>query len=461
MPTLELIEDDALYAPNDGGQQGFMDDYTHRYIAMAGGWFAGKTWAGARKLIDLHVFNAFDWEGNATGVDSCIIAQTYQLAETINIPEMRKALDEAGLKYRFVSDKTKYWFELPGLCAGNDPSLIYVRTADSPDKITGFTVGAIWGDEVARWKSDDNDPLRDPMLQAKGRLRDGRARFLQFAMTFTHEGDATKVYEDFEAELKPDHQLYRAGTFENPHAKEFGTSLESQLTPELAKQYLGGTAMSLRGGLVYSSYGEQCQDLTLQLVDDFPLQLSIDFNISPGMHGIIGQHIPSADVLTSVYELHAPRMDVRQMMDAFRDLVEKTLGGWKWSDLILFGDASGESKWAGSGESCWDIVREKLKLANIPYKMRVLTSNPPVSERVNSVNVAMAGLDGRVRYKIHPKNCPRLAKDYKSLKWVDGEIDKRDRKLSHPSDADGYRVHFLMPIRKWVRREGGRVGIGS
>src|SRR6185437_3906851 len=171
MPTLELEENEALYKPNEGGQQGFMDDYTHRYCALAGGWFARKTWAGARKLIDLHVFNAFDDEGVPTGIDSCVIAQTYQLAETINIPELRKALKEAGIRYKFVADKSRYWFELPQLNAPDDPSLIYVRTADAPDKITGFSVGAIWGDEVARWKTDECDPLKDPLLQAKGRLR--------------------------------------------------------------------------------------------------------------------------------------------------------------------------------------------------------------------------------------------------------------------------------------------------
>jgi hypothetical protein len=47
------------------------------------------------------------------------------------------------------------------------------------------------------------------------------AKVRQANFTFTHEGDDTKVYKDFEESPKPDHVLYRAGTFDNPHARQF------------------------------------------------------------------------------------------------------------------------------------------------------------------------------------------------------------------------------------------------
>lgn len=469
MRTLELIEDETLWIPNAGGQQQFMDDYTTRYLALAGGWYSGKTYAGARKLIDLHVYNGVTESGQLTGVDSCVIAQTYQLAQTINIPEVRKALDEAGIAHRFVAENTKFWFDLPDFGTKSDPSLIYVRTADRPEVITGFTVGAIWGDEVARWKSDELNPLNDPKLQAMGRLRDPRARILQFLMTFTHEGDDTAVYRDFEESPKPNHKLYRAGTFENPHAKDYADQLVGQLTPELKAQYVDGVAAQFRGGSVYSSYTDaRNKDDTLILDDRLPLHLSVDFNIAPGMHAIIGQHHTNADLLTAVYELHRQRMDVRQMIGDFFELVKK-LGGWKWPELHLFGDPSGDSKWSASGDkSAWDILIESIKNYSetnrvpIIYKKKVPLSHAAVGDRVNSTNCALFTLGGKVRYKIHggqtpekhshlEPGCPRLIRDYKRLKWTDGEIDKDDRKLSHPSEADSSRVHFLMPIRKPIR----------
>ena len=46
------------------------------------------TWAGARKLIDLHLHNAFDANRKPTGVKSAVIAPTYQLANDFDIPEL-------------------------------------------------------------------------------------------------------------------------------------------------------------------------------------------------------------------------------------------------------------------------------------------------------------------------------------------------------------------------------------
>ena len=292
MPTLTLTDSPELFRPNPGGQQAFMDDYAHRYCALAGGWFAGKTWAGARKLVDLHLFNAFDLKDQPTGVKSAVIAPTYQLANDFDIPEISRTLEEMNLAYRFVADPKRYCFRLPDLGTVKRPSEILIRTADAPERITGWTVGAIWGDEAARWKCDPCNPQGDPFVQADARLRDPRARFLQFMVTFTHEGDDTRVYRDFERSPKPDHVLYRSGTLENPHAAAFDAVQREQLTPELAGQYLDGNALSTGGQRMYSSFDAASNvDETLTISTELPLQMSVDFNIEPGMYCAIGHPI--------------------------------------------------------------------------------------------------------------------------------------------------------------------------
>jgi hypothetical protein len=136
-------------------------------------------------------------------------------------------------------------------------------------------------------------------------------------------------------------------------------------------------------------------------------------------------------------------------MFALRDLIERDLGGWRWPALWLFGDASGNGKWAGSGQSCWDVVIEALRLAGLPYRLKVPKANPPVADRVNAFNCALQSLDGRTRFKLHPR-CKLLARDLKQMRWNHGELDKTDRRLSHAADAEGYRVHWLMPVRPFV-----------
>src|SRR5438067_13664196 len=108
MPILTILDSVDLFLPNPGAQTDFLNDYAHRYCALAGGWFAGKTWAGARKLVDLHLHNAFDADDQPTGVKSAVIAPTYQLANDFDLPELRRTFEEMNLSYRFVADPRRY-----------------------------------------------------------------------------------------------------------------------------------------------------------------------------------------------------------------------------------------------------------------------------------------------------------------------------------------------------------------
>jgi hypothetical protein len=373
MPILEVQSDPTMFAPNEGGQAAFMDDVTHRYCALAGGWFAGKTWAGARKCATIHFWNAFDEAGELTHVKSLVVAQNYSLARTICIPALRQAFDEMGLAHRFVADAKRFCFELPTLGTPQQPSEILVRSADAPETITGFTVGNAWGDEVARWRTSADDPTQDPLLQLKGRLRDPKARVLQANFTFTHEGDLTAVYRDFEENPKPDHVLYRAGTFENPTAREFGESILTQLSGDLAEQYVGGKAVSLRGNAMYPQFDKDLHVSDgVALRDDLPLQLSVDFNFRPGMHGILGQYDDVADRFTAVHLIHEPQMAVPRMIHAIKDLIDRDYGGWRWPGrLQVFGDENGgRVHSAERGETKWDVVAEYLRAVGLDFTFR-------------------------------------------------------------------------------------------
>ena len=464
----KLLEDPSLFTPHppdaDGipsAQAQFLDDYVHRFCAFAAGWGGGKTWAGARKLVNLHLFNAFDESGQPTGVKGLAIAPTYQIANTVLVPELRQALTEADLSHRFLSDQRRFCFVLPDLGTQLHPSEILVRSAERPDRLVGFEVGHLWGDEVGRYRQNEDDPTDDTMLQAEGRLRAPKARIQQANYTFTHEGDCTAVFRRFEQERAghPDYGLYRGRSEANPLMCHYAREARARLSPQLAAQYLDGQAVNLSGGQVYNSFDPSRNiDGELRLADGLPLHLSIDFNIDPGMHAVIGQHQVNEDLLIAVHEIHEPRMDVRRMVHALRALIERELGGWRWPALHVFGDATGSGKWAGSGESCWDVLCEALRQAALPFRLMAPRANPPVADRVNAFNCALHSLDGRTRYKVHPR-CQLLLRDLRQMRWSGGEVDKSDRRLSHAADAEGYRVHRLMPIRP-IRRAISRASVG-
>jgi len=456
MRTLTKTETPDLFSPNNGAQRAFLDDFTSRYCAFAGGMGAGKSYVGSRKAANLHAYNAFDDEGKPTYCGSLLVAENYQLARTVNIPQLRSAFDEMGLRYRFIADPKLYAFELLDLGTKRNPSFFYVRSAEAAEAIAGFEVGSVWGDEAARWPwaRDGENPLTDAYIQSDGRLRHPKAKIHQFNVTYTNEGEDTRVYQDFEGEPKAGHRMHRGSTRENVHLPPgYIDARVAVMSADLVSQYIEGFAAKLGANLVYSNYADRNKDASVELVHGMPLQLAIDFNKTPGMFGCIGQFFVDRDLLTTRQVLHKPGMLIKQMMSLFYFQFAKDFAAKRFTILELFGDVAGRSGSMKDGESYWDVVCDELRNYGIPYRLRLPDHAPLQVDRANSANSAFQSADGRIRWRIHPE-CEPLIRDFKHLKWDKGKMDKRQKHLSHAADADTYRCHYLMPIRRFELRTG-------
>ena len=243
--------------------------------------------------------------------------------------------------------------------------------------------------------------------------------------------------------------------------KDWADGLKSELSEDAYNQYVLGQAMTFHGGLAYSQF-DDAVNVDDQLESDYalPLQLSLDFNIRPGMHSIIGQQRPN-DTILALDEIFAPRLSVLGTVEKFKTWGADQ-GGFKWPVLEVFGDSTGSRDWEGTGQSCYDILFDGLNEMGINYINRVPESNPLVVDRINSFNGALKDAKGDVHYLVSPR-CERLLHDFRKLKLGDdGKTAKSEINLSHASDAEGYRVSHLRP--SWTlaaEREdqvGGRIG---
>lgn len=217
---------------------------------------------------------------------------------------------------------------------------------------------------------------------------------------------------------------------------------------------------SLLGNPVYAMYSDDLnKDHGVHLRDDLPLHLSLDFNINPGMHAVLGQWDEDRDEAWARHVIHEPRMTINRCLLACFEIIRQKYGGFRWPHLEVFGDPTGRSEWVGTGKSAWDVVREFLDNQKVPYRLRVQSNSPGVFDRVVRMNAALLDADGNPHYFVHPE-CEILIRDFKQLKWEGDEIGKKDRKLSHPSDAEGYRIHRLRPLHK-IEQRVGTVGTAS
>ena len=213
-------------------------------------------------------------------------------------------------------------------------------------------------------------------------------------------------------------------------------------------------------GRLYSHFDAANVDGNAAFRDGLPLAACFDFNIDPGMHCVLGQYDNERDKFTFFDEIHGPRMDVRSCC---RSLVIKarTLSRTgRFPEIHVFGDASGKSEWAGTAESCYDLVH--IELAGIQHHIRVPASNPPIRERLDTVNEALRDKNNVHHVAVHPR-CVRLLADFEHLLADEhGLIDKREHALSHASDGIGYCVHYLRPLtRAAFSQKPGRWAIGA
>lgn len=92
----------------------------------------------------------------------------------------------------------------------------------------------------------------------------------------------------------------------------------------------------------------------------------------------------------------------------------------KVREIYIYPDASGDSR-KSSNASTTDIAQ--LKQAG--FNVVVNSSNPPVKDRVNSMNAMFCNANGERRYKVNVKRCPLYAESLEQQVWDEkGEPDK-------------------------------------
>lgn len=233
--------------------------------------------------------------------------------------------------------------------------------------------------------------------------------------------------------------------------------------------------LGVGAGRVYFRYlPEQNNDPGLRLRDELPLDVSFDFNFNPGMHVVLGQYDPAADLFTAVHEVHGPYMRLQDtpgvpgsgcLSTLVKLLGDLGRGGFPWPELRVFGDPAGHQNRAETTHTAWQQVLIRLEPyvrgLGKPLRMNVTAAQYPVKTRIDTFNAALCDDGGQVHYRVHPANCPRLAEDFKRLRTDEaGLIDKSDSRLSHSSEAEANRVCRVRPIRR-VPVTPGRVGTTS
>jgi phage terminase large subunit len=409
-------------------QEKFCEDTEHRKLALVCGFGAGKTYALVAKSFMLAAMNV--------GHISAVFEPTSPMLRDILMRTMNDLLEEWQIPFTFRASPLPEYV----LSFQEGSHTILLRTILTYQRLRGQNLCAVGFDEA------DTVPKRDAeqaMNMALARLRSGNIQ--QFYATTTPEGHSW-AFETFEKNAKEDTRLIKAKTSDNPYLPEgFIDSLLENYPPQLIQAYLNGNFTNLTTGAVYSRF-----DRSKHVIDKLPfpieneiIKIGIDFNVM-NCNAVVC--VTAADKLIIIDEIIK-----EQDTDALAKEIVRRYGNNK---ILVYPDASGANR-STINASKTDIAI----LQSYGFTSMALRSNPPIKDRVQTLQALLENSKGRVRLAVYA-GCRRVIEclELQSYDEKTGDPDKQNG-YDHLNDALGYLCYreFNMIYTKAGNKTGIRI----
>lgn len=424
-------------------QHEFVLDTTTRYLGLIGGYGAGKTKAFCYKAIHLASLNV-----NHVGA---LLEPISNMLHDVLIPEFEACLQEAGIPYKYKASPLPQFV----LSFADGDTTILLRSGENYKRLAGLNLAFFGVDEC---DTINKTVAKQMWRMCQSRLR--RGTVYQGFTTSTPEGFGF-LYDFFAKNAdKNDRRYIQAKTRDNPFLPEdFIQSLLENYPPELIEAYLEGKFVNLTSGSVYFKFDRHLNHIDYDIDDvrkqyagkkdiygrPIPLptlHVGMDFNVGK-MAAII--HIIDDLGPIAIDEICEAR-DTEQMIE----LLKERFPEFK---LSIYPDSSGKSDHTNSSLSDLNLLRQA------GFSVHVGNTNPPVRDRVISMNMALCSADGVRKYRINTNRCKTYVEALEQQVYdANGQPDKKHDK-DHPNDAGGYFIYAKYPIKRY--KAGGLRMVGS
>ena len=372
--------------------------------AMVGGYGSGKTHIGALRAIMLSRKNR--------GIPGMYVSPSFPTARKTIIITLKDILDRSGVRYRWR--EVEHSFEI-----NSWGGIIWIGSGDNPDSLKGPNLGWAGIDEPFLQK-------REVFDQMIARVRHPQASSRELFLTGTPEQLNWGYDVCMNVEGKYDIGAVIAKSSDNHHLpRQTILAMEAAYTKEQREAYLEGRFVNLTSGRVYKDF-----DRNVHMVHgeypSLPTMAGIDFNVDHLSAEIFKKGPNFAHFFDEFRMKNATTFDMANMLEA------------KYPGITVFPDPSGSARHTSASKSDHDI------LSHAGCIIRSHRKQPPVRERVNAMNKMF--LDNRIT--VEPNTCPELVSDFERCVWKGGDIDKKsDPARTHASDAAGYAIEYLFPVR--------------
>jgi len=405
LDTEEILQ--AIKLDLHKGQLDFVNDEETEIIGLSAGYGAGKTRSLCAKAVQLAIRNQ--------GFTGAVMEPTAPLIRDIWQNDFETFLEAYGIPFTLrQSPLPEYSLHLP-----NGESKILCRSFENWSRIIGLNLAWVLADEIDTVAPTIADRAFPRIL---ARLRSGNQR--QFGVASTPEGFRW-MYNTFasnDSKNKTDRRLIKMRTYDNPHLpSDFISRLEDNYEAGLLQAYLNGEFCNITTGVVYSRFDRSTHVIEEKPnIDNEPLRIGIDFNIG-NTNAVIavafGDSMIVFDEITASYDTDSLAKEIKIR--------------YPFNKIYIYPDASGGNRSTNASKTDIQILESH------GFINQSASSNPPVRDRVNSVQRLFKDGKGQTRLKIH-SSAKKLIECLELQSYTEkGEPDK-EAGYDHSVDALGY-----------------------
>lgn len=438
-------------------QHDLMMDTSHRVMGLAAGYGGGKTFVASFKHVYLMTLNP--------GADSIFAEPTNALLTQLAFPALEHALTTMGIPFKLVKSPIPIY-----TCMVNGvKTRLVCCSMENYERLIGLNCSHVTLDEFDTTKQEI---AYQAFIKLLGRLRAGNVR--QLNIVSTPEGFRA-MYQIFVADLrkKPElasqRRIIHARSIDNPHLPDdFIETMFAGYDEKLVDAYINGLFVNMKSGVVYHQYNTEYNGSTETIQPGETLYIGQDFNVEKMASVVYVERWHDFDVMGSIYCESTGHYDYgvtgRESLRCFHAVDEiargfdtastiRTLqeryqqgqpGDDSWHDIRIYPDASGRNRKSVNASET-DISM----LEDAGFTVCAPLANPPVKDRINSVNAMFKNAAGQRRLFVNEDRCPEFADCLRRQAWnpKTGEPEKGgENDPSHMNDAGGYPIAYEFPI---------------
>lgn len=398
----------------------FLSD--ERYTAFVGGFGSGKS----QSLFVKMLADKFAYPD----VNLLYAAPTYSLIRDIAFDRLQNMLDRSPITYNL--NKAENILELENY------GKILFRTLDSPERLVGFEVFRIYVDELDTLRTSQAEEAWNKLIaRCRQKTEVAPDAKNQIFVATTPEGFRF-VYDRWIKRKTDDYRVINAPTTSNPHLPDgYIESLRSSYPAELIDAYLEGLFVNLTSKTVYTAFNRQHNDCDETYYPYDVLHIGMDFNVL-NMNAVV--HVIRGDKVFAIAEITGVE-NTPSMINTLQEIFPSHFP----QKIIVYPDAYANAMRTANLNSS---QTDHALLRTAGLTLDAPNANPPIKDRVQSMNhMFRDGHDNR-RYYVNTTKCPNYTLALEQQVYDTNGMPTKDKSNNWDDivDAAGYFISRKYPI---------------